>query len=253
MEHPQYCDLLAGEVERFAQLIDTGPAVKARLDVPVPSCPGWSLGDLTAHLGMVHRWAEHLVRARAPKRISSADMALGEAVPSAVWLRAGGEALVATLRAADPEVPMWAWGADQHVRFWSRRQLHETLVHRTDVELALGLTPEAEPAVAADAIDEFLVNLSGAAYFSPGVARLRGDGQRLSFRASGADREWSVTLRPEGFEIGGAAGAPDAVLTGPALGLLLVLYRRLPVGTAGLRVAGDRSLIEMWLANSALE
>ena len=150
----------------------------------------------TVHLGTVHRWAEHLVRARAPKRISSSDMALGEPHPSAPWLRAGGEALVATLRAADPDAPMWAWGADQHVRFWSRRQLHETLVHRTDAELALGRAPGAEPAVAVDAIDEFLVNLKGAAAFSPEVRNIRGDGELLSFRATDEDREWSVEFAP---------------------------------------------------------
>jgi hypothetical protein len=25
---------------------------------------------------------------------------------------------------------MWAWGPDKHARFWSRRMLHETAVHR---------------------------------------------------------------------------------------------------------------------------
>ncbi len=253
MEHRQHCDLLAGEVERFADLIGSGRRGAGLFDVPVPSCPGWSIGDLTEHLGTVHRWAEHLVRARAPKRVPSHEMGLGEPQRSAEWLRAGGQALVATLRAADPEAPMWAWGADQHVRFWSRRQLHETLVHRTDVELALGQPPAAGVAVAADAIDEFLVNLSGAAYFSPRVNSLRGDGKRLSFRATDLDREWSVSLRPEDFEVGGPVGEPDATMAGPALTLLLVLYRRLPVDAAGVQSAGDRSLIELWWANSALD
>ena len=144
-------------------------------------------------------------------------------------------------------------GTDQHVRFWSRRQLHETLVHRTDVELALGRSPTADPAVAADAIDEFLVNLGSAAYFSPRVTSLRGDGQQLSFRATDEDREWSVTLQPGGFAVGGPAGSPDATLAGPALTLLLVLYRRLPPDATGILAAGDRSLIELWRANSALE
>jgi hypothetical protein len=147
---------------------------------------------------------------------------------------------------------MWAWGADQHVRFWSRRQLHETLVHRTDAELALGRAPWSEPAVAVDAIDEFLVNLRGAAAFSPGVRGICGDGELLSFRATDEEREWSVDLHPGGFEIGGPRGRADATLAGPALSLLLVLYRRMPASTAGVYTTGDRSLIDMWLANSAL-
>ncbi len=251
MKHLEHCDLLAGEVERFAALIGAGSY--GSFELPVPSCPGWSLGDLTVHLGTVHRWAEHLVRVRAPTRISSGDMALGTAGPSARWLMAGGEALVATLRAADPDAPMWAWGPDHRVRFWSRRQLHETLVHRADAELALGRDPMAEPAVAVDAVDEFLVNLGDAAAFSPGVGSIRGADKLLSFRATDEDREWSVALRADGFEFGAAGAAPDATLSGPALSLLLVLYRRLPAATAGMHAAGDQSLIDMWLAGSALE
>jgi uncharacterized protein (TIGR03083 family) len=249
----EHCDLLGVEVEQFAGLIGRGPDGAGPFGEPVPTCPGWSIGDLTVHLGMVHRWAEHLVRVRAPHRISSSEMGLAAPQPTAEWLLAGGEGLVETLRAAGPDDHMWAWGADQHVRFWSRRQLHETLVHRIDVELALGRAPTGSPAVAADAIDEFLVNLSGAAYFSPRVKCLRGDGERLSFQASDEGREWSVTLVPAGFEVSGPVGSPHATVAGPALALLLVLYRRLPLDEAGVLTTGDRSLAELWWANSALE
>jgi len=264
VDHARHCDLLAAEVESYAATI-----VGAPLDVAVPSCPGWSLWDLTAHLGSVHRWAEHLVRVAAPERISSAAMGLEEPDPSPAWVRSGGDQLVATLRGADPGASMWAWGADQHVRFWSRRQLHETLVHRMDAELALGRPPSADAAVAADAIDEFLANLSRAAYFSPRVKDLRGEGERLAFRPTDQDRSWVVTLRPDGFEAGpgdvapggagrGGAGtgepAPvDAQVAGPALTLLLVLYRRLPINAPGVSVTGDPAVTGLWLANSALE
>jgi uncharacterized protein (TIGR03083 family) len=253
VDHLELCDLLAVEVDRFATLIDGVP-----LDIAVPSCPGWSLRDLTAHLGTVHRWAEHLVRARAQERIPSSSMGLGEPSPSPAWLREGGQVLVATLRSADPEEPMWAWGADKHVRFWSRRQLHETLVHTMDAELALGKAPAAAASLAADAVDEFLANLPRAVYFSPKVANLRGDGAQLEFRATDEDRAWWVTLGAEGFEVApGTRSAPaapaGATLKGPADVLLLVLYRRLPVGTAGMTVSGDASLVDFWLANSALE
>ncbi|HTW09903.1 MAG TPA: maleylpyruvate isomerase N-terminal domain-containing protein, partial [Acidimicrobiales bacterium] len=168
MDHVEHCSLLAAEIERFALAIDGLP-----LDLPVPSCPGWAVSDLTLHLGKVHRWAENLVRLRAPERIPGPR---GDLEPTASWVRDGGTALVATLRAADPDAGMWAWGVDQHVRWWSRRQLHETLVHRMDADLAAGAAPRADAAVAADAIDEFLVNLGAAAYFSPKVKELKGDG-----------------------------------------------------------------------------
>ncbi len=38
MDHLEHCDLLEGEVERFAALVETAPR-----SMPVPSCPGWSM------------------------------------------------------------------------------------------------------------------------------------------------------------------------------------------------------------------
>src|SRR5271157_1494883 len=169
MDHLEHCDLLAIEIERFAALLET-----ASPSTPVPSCPGWTVDNVALHLGTVHRWAEHLVRFRAGARIPSSEMGLDEGPADGEWIRLGGAALLGTLRASDPADPMWAWGSDQHVRFWSRRQLHETLVHRFDLEIAGGHRPAAAAHVAADTIDEFLVNLARAEYFSPKVALLRG-------------------------------------------------------------------------------
>jgi len=79
--------------------------------------------------------------------------------------------LVATLLAADPMMKCGV-GRDQHVRFWSRRQLHETLVHRMDLEFAAEVIPQAEPAIAIDAIDEFLSNIEKSGNYSPELALL---------------------------------------------------------------------------------
>ncbi|SCK59943.1 TIGR03083 family protein [Streptomyces sp. SceaMP-e96] len=69
--------------------------------------------------------------------------------------------------ATDPDAPMWAWGVDQHARFWMRRMLFETLVHRTDAERAVGRRPVIDPALATDGVDEFLANLPFATSFAP--------------------------------------------------------------------------------------
>lgn len=249
MQHLEACGLLSSEIELFASRLADVPA-----DAPVPSCPEWTVDALSTHLGTVHRWAERLVQLRAALRIPAAEMDLDLAGAGANpgWIRGGGESLVATLRAADPDAPMWAWGADQHVRFWSRRQLHETLVHRFDLELAGGIEPDASPALASDGIDELLVNLRTAAYFSPNVAELRGDGATLAIRADDAGAGWTVTLSGDGFSVvSGAGGSETASLSGPALAVLLVLYRRRPV-TDAVSIAGDRRLVEFWLEHSAL-
>ena len=140
-------------------------------------------------------------------------------------------------------------------RFWSRRQLHETLVHRMDAELAFGRSPYTSPEIAADGIDELLVNLPRAAYFSPKVKNIKGDGARLCFRASDQGRAWTVALRESGFEIEPGTGASpgDATVEAPALDLLLVLYRRLPPTSARVMIAGDKAVVDLWWENSALE
>jgi uncharacterized protein (TIGR03083 family) len=225
MNHLEYCDLLEPEIERFAQVLEiTNP------DLPIPSCPGWSATELAAHMGEVHRWSEHLVRVVAPGRIGAGEMGLDQGPPTPEWIRQGGTALLATLRAADPDAAMWAWGGDQHARFWSWRELHETIVHRIDLEIAGGRVPNADAAVAADGIDELLDNLPGSAYFSPKVRLLKGQGQRLGLRAEDTGGTWTITLTPAGFEVG-PGGDHDALVSGPALPLLLVAYRRWPLAS----------------------
>ena len=94
---------------------------------------------------------------------------------------------------------MWAWGPDKHVRFWSRRMVHETGVHRVDAELALGIEPRVDPAVAAGGVVEFLENL-------PRSSALRGDGEQLRLVATDRPDQWTITRQPAGFDW--ARGAP---------------------------------------------
>jgi uncharacterized protein (TIGR03083 family) len=248
MEHLEFCDLLEREIGRFATLVaDAAPASQ------VPSCPEWTVSDLVRHLGTVHRWAEHLVRTRSQRWVSPAKLGLVLGPLTAEWIHAGGAALVSTLRSANPNTPMWAWGVDQHVAFWSRRQLHETLVHRIDLELAMGVEPAAADTVAADAIDEFLVNLAAAAVFSPNVKQLRGGGERLVIRTDQPGCAWTITLSADGFDVEtGAATSPTSALSGPPLAVLLVLYRRVALDQR-VSVDGDLDLVRFWLANSALQ
>ena len=247
VDHLEHCERLSEEVARFANLLETTTP-----ELAVPSCPGWNVAGLALHLGTVHRWADQLVRSLAPTRVPASEMGLDEGPADAEWLRRGGATLVQTLRSADPAAPMWAWGPDQHVRFWSRRQLHETLVHRFDLELANGNPPSSPPSVAADTIDEFLGNLAAAEYFSPSVALLRGDGESILFRAIDTDRAWTVVLHSDGFDVRAGQHPATATVSGPASVLSLVVYRRLGLTSADLELKGSHELVDFWLANSAL-
>jgi len=247
MDYETYCEELTREGGRVVALARQADGAAA-----VPSCPQWRVDDLLAHLGMVHRWAEHLVRVRAPERISVRDMDLSRGPVDAPWLADGLAALVTTLRRSDPDDEMWAWGADQHVAFWARRQLHETLVHRLDLEGAMGLTGDVDLEVGADAIDEFLVNLGPAARFSPDVTRLVGAGEVLTF-ATDEGRQWSLRLDTEGFTPLEGDVEATATLSGPTDDVLRVLTRRRDLDESACVVRGDRALVRHWLANSALQ
>ena len=249
-DHAAHCRALAVEVGRYVEAI-TGPD----LSLPVPTCPGWDIAELVRHIGAVHRWAERMVRDGATERLARAELDLGlppDVSGLPVWLASGGEALVATLRAADPDASIWVWGADPHVRFWSRRMLHETTVHRADAELALGRDPAIDPDTAADGIDELLENLPNAAYFAPKVAALRGDGESIRLDGTDVDVHWVVRLEPKGFTW--ARGRDDASVrvSAPVADLLLLLYRRLPVADARFACLGDHDVLARWLDNSAL-
>ncbi len=249
MNHTECCDALAAELERFATVLD-----RADLAATVPSCPPWDLAGLVKHVGGIHRWSGRMVAEGMTRRLSHGDLDLRfPDEPSEIvgWFRSGGKALQDALRKADPDQPTWSWGADQHARFWSRRQLHETAVHRADAELALGLEPEFDAVVAVDGVDEFLENLPFAT-FSPVIKNLKGAGETLHFHCTDADGEWLIQLNPDGFswEHGHAKG--DVAVRATASNMLLLLYGRRKPHHERLQIFGDGALLDRWLASSSI-
>jgi uncharacterized protein (TIGR03083 family) len=246
VDYDEYCDEFEREGARFV-----ARATQADVAATVPGCPDWRVSDLLAHVGFVHRWARHLVAVRASDRISAREMALSRGPVTPAWLAEGVRDVLVTLRVSDPDDAMWAWGADQHVRFWARRMLHETLVHRVDLEEAMGVASEIDSIVALDAIDEFLANLERAGDFSPAVKNLVGTGEVIAFRTDEGPH-WDVRLSPNGFEVVEEPARVDAVVNGPACDVLLVLYRRRVLTDSSCVVQGRADLVLTWLANCAL-
>jgi uncharacterized protein (TIGR03083 family) len=245
MTHDECCDELAREIDRFAD----GLAV-ADPGAPVPSCPDWTVLDLTRHLGTVHRWATKLVSERSPTRLSWAGLTSEKDVFDSRWLRKGGRSLVGVLRDANADDAMWAWGTDQHVRFWSRRQLHETFVHRRDLELAAGAPSYVDPVVALDALDEFLANMP-ADRDIPLRARVGRAGELFRISSAAPLGQWNVHLRADGYDFVNSVEEPDAELSGPADDVLMVILRRRDLAHSDVTVSGDGSLVEHWLAQTA--
>src|SRR5205823_3910842 len=126
----------------------------------VPTCPGWTVRDLLAHQGGVHRWAtSHVVEARTEP--PSRDFALAEPPDDDAvldWFRDGYARLVTTLADASDRLECWTFLPSPSPRaFWARRQAHETAIHRVDAESASGEPVTFDPAFAVDGIDELLL------------------------------------------------------------------------------------------------
>ncbi|MGF1426050.1 maleylpyruvate isomerase family mycothiol-dependent enzyme [Kitasatospora sp. LaBMicrA B282] len=227
----------------------------ADLATEVPTCPGWTLADLTRHAGSAQRWFSGLLTRRVQERPTSREVELDlpdtdAGLPD--WLTASAEVAAAAFAATAPETPMWVWGGpDHHARFWARRMLFETLVHRVDAQLAVGVKPSIDPALAADGVAEFLTNLPDAGFFAPGIANLRGTGETIRFARTDGPESWLVQLRADDFGLVPEDGAePQATISGTAADLLLLLYRRVPADAPTVRTTGDQELLTRWFEHS---
>lgn len=249
--HADYCDEIPHLVDELA-----GSIAAVEPEVRVPTCPDWTVAALGEHVGSVHRWARSMVAVASRERIRVSSLDLGvpgdpRGLPD--WLRAGAEPLVAALRSADPDTPMWAWGSDKHARFWSRRMVHETEVHRADARFAAGEEPTVETWIAIDGIDEFLDNLPHAEYFAPRVAELRGTGDVLAFVETTSGTRWTITLGPDGFSWDHSGADAGVTVQGSASDLVLLVYGRLgPDDDGRFRITGDRALLDFWRERSSI-
>lgn len=230
----------------------------ADLRVPVPSCPGWNLGQLLRHLGWAHRWAETIVRARSPEAVSHtrlddvAGYADEDVAVVGPWLAEGAELLVAALRDAGPGAVVWTpVPGETSPAFWARRMTHETVVHRADATLAAGGEFTVDHDVAVDGLDEWMSFGSVPEAFAPGpgVPALLGPGRTLSFRATGgapgAGACRRVDLTGDVPVCSRDREEAAVVASAPPADLLLFLYGRPTVG-GGPEVSGDAALLELW-------
>ncbi len=246
MQHDEHCDSLEIILASLALSLEG-----ADLGVVVPTCPRWDVLKLLSHLGGIHRWCGAMVAAVAQERIDQRS-SKPERDAMVSWFNEGGRSLVATLRAADPDAAMYAWGADQHVRFWSRRQLHEAAIHQFDICNAYGIPFDMPSAVAADGVDEFLDNVASAGYFAPNVAELRGNGESIHLHATDAEGEWLIHLGPQGFTYEHGHGKGTVAVRGPIADLALLMWGRRHLEDPCFESFGDVGLMQHWIANSAL-
>lgn len=220
----------------------------ADMSLRVPSCPDWNLAELLRHTGRVHRWVTGIVATRATefpgwsKSVTDVpDVAAG--LPD--WLATGAGPLLAEL-SGDPTTALWSFAPGGSIGWWSRRMLQETAVHRADAELALGLDPAIEAAVAVDGVEELLGVLLPARGGAAGARGLDRVGDSLHLHATDAPGEWTIGLTEDGFDYSPAHTKATAAVRGTASDLLLLLWGRRVVADPRFEVFGDGELVDAW-------
>ena len=222
MEFSRLLDCLESDFTRLRSVVPADPAAA------VPTCPGWTVADLTRHVGTVYLHKVVAMREGAepgdwpPKEIADEE-------PLALLDRA-----YATLRhefaTRKPADPAWTWyGPDQTVGFWIRRMAQETVIHRIDAELGAGQPVAPIPDdLAVDGIDELLGfvtygSVEWADYFAPVVAG--SPGRTYTVRTDGA--AWRIRSGPGLFAVeDGDAGEADATVNGAPAAVLRWVWNR---------------------------
>jgi uncharacterized protein (TIGR03083 family) len=218
----------------------------------VPSCPDWDFEALANHLAMVYNWAGTIVEKRlggAPSREDQPQRPADEGIHD--WLASRATRIVSVLEEIPDEAEVWNFIRNEigSPSFWWRRQMHETMIHRVDAELAAGreITPVAAD-LAADNINELLAMLrfeevGEAADFTPKIHLHATDAGE-----AGAKAEW--TLDTERKLVTTEHVKAETAIRGTAFDLARWLWGRAdltnPELAADLDVIGDREAATAW-------
>jgi uncharacterized protein (TIGR03083 family) len=243
MEYSRFLDCLAADFARLRAVVSID------LTAAVPSCPGWTLADLTRHVGEVYLHKTLAIREGAepdpwpPKELADAE-------PLALLDRAYA-GLLDEFAARKPEDPAGSWYApDQTVGFWIRRMAQETVIHRIDAELGAGQSVTPVPAdLAIDGIDELLkvfVAYSVAEWGDYFTDILAGSpGWTYTVRTGGA--AWRARTGPGLFAVEDGVGVDtaDVTVSGAPMAVLRWVWNREDVGErSGVLVEGAPEAVE---------
>jgi uncharacterized protein (TIGR03083 family) len=243
MENSRYLDCLAADYGRLRAVVPD------KLTAPVPTCPGWTVADLTRHVGEVYLHKTLAMRDGVePETFPPPGLADEDPVALLDRTYAGLRAEFAARKPADP-AGSW-YTPDQTVGFWIRRMAQETVIHRIGAELGAGQPVDPVPDdLAVDGIDELLKVFVafGVAewgeYFTDALAS--SPGRTYLVRTDGA--AWRARTGPGQFEVtdGAGDGIADVTVTGsPEAVLRWVWNRESPGQPSQVAVAGAREAVE---------
>lgn len=196
---------------------------------PVPWCGRWRVRHLVVHLARIHHWAAGQARRRQETPLGRGPFVLDE-----LYATQAAE-LRTTLEELDPDAPAWTLDDSRVVRFWHRRQVHETLVHLWDLRTAGGLALGVPPALWADTVDEVVTVMHPRQVT---LGRVAAPPVRVALRSTDVDRAWHLHAADD------APPGTAVQVDGPAATLALLLWGRTTPDDPLLVVTGDRPALD---------
>lgn len=243
MENSRHLDCLAADFARLRAVAATN------LTAPVPSCPGWTVGDLARHVGQVYLHKTLSMRDGAePDPWPPRELADEEPLALLDRTYAG---LIAEFAARKPQDPAGSWYTpDPTVGFWIRRMAQETVIHRIDAELGTGEPVAPVPAdLAVDGIDElFKVFVAySVAEWGDYFTDILGASPGRTYTIRAAEAAWRIRTGLGLFTVEDGPGdaAPDVTVSGSPADVLRWAWNREAAGEpSGVTVVGAAEAIE---------
>jgi uncharacterized protein (TIGR03083 family) len=184
LTHQRYVEHVRADAERMAVMAERG------LDVPVPSCPGWTVRDAVEHTAEVFLHKVACMREKVFPDPWPPERGDELTIP---YLRNALDALLIELSNRDEHEYADTWWWDERtVGFWGRRMAHEAAIHRVDVEHAHDDVRPIDDELALDGVDEVLRRFLAGDWSDEEVA----DRTETVVQIRSAGTTWRVVMEP---------------------------------------------------------
>jgi len=229
-----YDRLRAEEFEKFCA------AASLDRSAHVPTCPEWDVRALCDHLARVYQSRTFIIEHSTFKSSEEFEQLDADTDPID-WVQTWSDTLNRALvnhGDSDPTVSFIPEANTMH--FWRRRMALETLVHRTDAEIATGSVSSMDNELSADGVAELLWFGSK----DPDLQRSDGNADSSVVALTDGNHRWMVTLNESELLPGDTDVAVDATVLGSAPALLLTLSGRDIEGIGAKRFGVELPVVE---------